>query len=348
MLRVPQTSRETIDNWSVSASGLPVRVINSLRSVDVKSIGELRRWKDSELIKLRSLGRISLGHIHRFFNTCNRISAGKFSVLNIRELLDIFLDSDELHVLTERYGLERADYRASRNYMTLQQIANQGNRTRERVRQVEETAKSELIRELARLCFQPLIEWFRDFTVEQGEIISPADLAVLQHDEFFTGYNPCSVLLLMCDLHLDRIIYRHGVFSTRPADQLKLIENAAVKFLKERSGLSPLLEVADTIRAFLPKCAESKQNRATSVVLDTLPDVGATVDGRYFIFDQDFDALLQEVMSSLPLPAHYTTATHRLNELLKSHCRKGSGYVLKALNLSQSYTRVERGVYTLV
>ena len=104
MLQVKPVGRGEIDDWTIAKSGLPVRVVNSARSEGIRTIGELRGWKDSELLRLRSLGRISLGHIRSFFALCDEISAGRKSIAEFQEIFQLFLDADESNVLILRYG----------------------------------------------------------------------------------------------------------------------------------------------------------------------------------------------------------------------------------------------------
>ena len=195
MLQVKPVSRDVIDSWPVTGSGLPVRVVNSVAPANVERIGKLRGWSDHDLLALRSLGRISLTNIRSFFKLCGQIEQGKQTFQNIREVFDIFLDNAELKVLTARYGFERQDLAASRSWATLQEIGNAEHKTRERIRQIQETATDQLSSLLATVCLQPFNDYFISYVDKLGRVATCADLAPLQNDPVLSGYNVCSILL---------------------------------------------------------------------------------------------------------------------------------------------------------
>ena len=161
MLRL--SGGRSIDAWPVDESGLPVRVVNSVLTAGVTTVGQLRAQSDQDLLALRSLGRISLGHIRSFFKLCGQIEQGKQSFNSIRELLPLFLDAPEMKVVTARYGFELEEPTASRNCATLQEIGDAEHKTRERVRQVQETAMQKLRSRLATVCLEPFYIFFAEF-----------------------------------------------------------------------------------------------------------------------------------------------------------------------------------------
>ena len=76
MLTIQPASRSEIDQWPVAEAGLPTRVINSVHSAGIHTVGQLRGCSDFDLLNLRSLGKVSLDRIHYFFKLCNRIEKG--------------------------------------------------------------------------------------------------------------------------------------------------------------------------------------------------------------------------------------------------------------------------------
>ena len=88
--------------------------------------------------------------------------------------------------------------------------------------------------------------------------------------------------------------------------------------------------------------------QATSVVIDHVPTIGATIDERYFLYDSSVKPFLMEIMKPMESPVHYRTITNRFNEQVKPLSRKGAGYILDTLNNCPGCTRVDRGIYTLM
>lgn len=344
MLQVPPIKREVIDQWPVAESGLPVRVVNSVTPEGVAKIGELRTWSDQQLLSLRSLGRISLGHVRAFFKLCGQIEQGKQSFQNIQEVLAIFLDGPELKVLSSRYGFDRRDLVAGRNKATLQEIGNAEHRTRERIRQVQETAKKRLQSRLASACLQPFVEYFCRYVAERGGAVACADLAPIQNDTTLAGHNVCGVLLLLSDLVPARIAFYHGFFSVLPEATLQALESQALEALRKEARPVPL----DALLKSIPPPERAADLRLPLMYLmDHCPAAAATVDNRYFLFAGGTQPFLVEIMKELERPAHYRTVTNAFNERVKPLSRKGAGFILEMLNANPQCTRVDRGVYDL-
>jgi hypothetical protein len=347
MLQVPPIKREAIDQWPVAESGLPVRVVNSVTPEGVTKIGQLRTWSDQQLLSLRSLGRISLGHVRAFFKLCGQIEQGKQSFQNIQEVLAIFLDGPELKVLSSRYGFDRRDLVAGRNKATLQEIGNTEHRTRERIRQVQETAKKKLQSRLSAVCLQPFFDFFCGYITERGGAVACADLAPIQNEATLAGHNVCGVLLLLSDLNAARIAYYHGFFSTLPEPALQTLESQALAVLTKEARPVPL----DAILKGIPGIPQLEHPGGTRLpvmyLMDHCPDAAATVDNRYFLFSGGTQPFLVEIMKELERPAHYRTVTNAFNERVKPLSRKGAGFILEMLNSNPQCTRVDRGIYDL-
>ncbi|MEM7395103.1 MAG: DNA-directed RNA polymerase subunit alpha C-terminal domain-containing protein, partial [Verrucomicrobiota bacterium] len=281
MFRVSPVQRKTIDNWTIKESGLSTRIINSVNAKNVKFVGDLRPLKDADLLELRSLGQISLNQIRDFFTLCNKISNGTKTFESVEEVLQIFLDEDEYDVLSARYGLLRPDLEASRSYQTLQQIGNEKNRTRERIRQVEDLAKANLRKNLAVVCLQPFVEFFVDFIKAYGYSIACTDLRSLRGERIVSGLNPCSVLLLLADLFPAEITWFNRFFSVLKLDHLELLDDAARKSLEGRAGLSTIEHVIHSVTL---EAVELEREHAAKT-LDTLlrhnTNVATTTDGHY-------------------------------------------------------------------
>ncbi|MBN1270360.1 MAG: hypothetical protein JXB04_12285 [Kiritimatiellae bacterium] len=340
-------SRETVDQWMVAESGLPIRVSNGMRSAGILRIGELRAWTDADILRQRSLGRISLGHIHSFFNLCERIEKGQQAFESIRDVLDIFLDADEFSVIASRYGFERESLRVSRKCMTLQEIGSRDGKTRERIRQIEATARKKLSSRLGSVCLQPFHDYFHGILDSLGRSAPCAQIAPLTDRAVTAGFSPCAVLLLLCDLDPTRLTFHNQFFTTLPPAQLQGLEKQALVALSQRGEPTALAEVLGSLGGAAPALAPTVAQRTVTAILEHHPLVAATVDQRYFLYSRGMAAFLAEVMKQIPLPAHFRAITQAVNDRLLPGSRKGAGYVLDALNGHPLCVRSERGVYAL-
>jgi len=347
MFAVDPVSRETIDSWSVSEAGLPTRVVNSVQMAGVDTIGQLRNWSETDLLRLRSLGRVSLDQIHYFFKLCNRIEKANQRFSAIHELLDIFLDVPQLSVITARYGCYQRDVIASRNWVTLQEIGNRENKTRERIRQVEEIGQQKLRSRMARVCLQPFYEFFATFIQQRARAIATQELVALRNHEALRELNPAGILLLLSDLHPDRIGFQNDFFTTLPQAAIHHIEQGVLDTLGNSPIPVSIDQLAQGIGSIdaLPDRADFRQ--ATAVIADHHPTIGATIDDRYFLYSTSVQPFLVELMQRMERPAHYRSVTTTFNDRVKPSSRKGAGFILDVLNRIEQCQRVDRGIYTL-
>lgn len=347
MLAVDAVSRKLIDQWPVEEAGLPTRVINSVQGAGVRTVGELRGWSDEDLLGLHSLGRVSLDQIHYFYRLCERIERGLQRFQSIQDVLDVFLDPPQLSVVSVRYGLKERDPRPSRSWVTLQEIGNRENKTRERIRQVEELGKQNLGSRMALVCMEPFLQFFMRFLDQRARVVSGEQLGVLRGHDVLGDMNPAGVLLLLSDLAPERITFHHEVFSTLKPSELDRVIDEGGTLLASRSGPVGVDEVVAAISA-LPGVSDAKMARlAVTVILDHAPEIGATLDDRYFLFSSSVQQYLLELMKQMELPAHYRAVTARYNEQVKPHSRRGAGFILDALNRNKQCIRTDRGIYTL-
>ncbi len=347
MFQVTPVKREVMDLWPVAESGLPIRVVHSMGSSGVTRIGQLRSWTDQDLLSLRSLGRISLGHIRHFFRLCHHIEQGRQYFQSIQEVMSILLDGPEMKVLAGRYGLSGRELDLSKNVLTLQEIGNAEHLTRERVRQVQATAVAKLQTRLASVCLQPFFDHFARCLGECGGVAACSDLAPAQNDPALGGYGICGVLLLLCDVAPDRFHVLHGFFSTLPARSLQAVESQAVAFLQKQARAVTLDEVLKALPALPGVERADQRRRVAACVLDHIPGVAATTDQRCFLYASGTASFLVEVLRDMNRPAHYRAVTNAFNERVKPSSRRGAGFILDQLNAHPHCMRVDRGVYDL-
>ncbi len=343
MFKVERIARERIDSWPVRGSGLPTRVVNGARLAGIQTVGQLRQKDNEELISLRAIGRISVRDIERFFDLCRRMEDGTLVFITIQEVFDLFLDGEEMDILARRYGLLRTDYQASRNFMTLQEIGNELQLTRERIRQVEKIARSNLESRLAACCLQPFQLYLTAFINSRDKVASCDDARDLEGQSWLSGYNPCSILLLLHDLNPEAYAEYRGLFSTFPAELLQRVKAAALDQLEQQGRPVPCGEV---LRA-LNGPAASWTSAALGKLLDHTEQVAAVRDGRYFLPAGASEVFLRELAEEVQRPIHYRALAARFNERLKPASRRGSGYILKLLNASPLFVKADRGYYDL-
>jgi hypothetical protein len=346
MLHVTPVGRETIDAWPVDGSGLPVRVVNSVLTAGVTTVGQLRAQSDQALLALRSLGRISLGHIRSFFKLCGQIEQGRQSFNSIRELLPLFLDGPEMKVITARYGLELEELASAGSGATLQEIGDAEHKTRERVRQIQETAIQKLRSRLATVCLEPFHGFFAGLLEARGSSATCADISALKNEAPAGGYNLCGILMLLGELHPKRITSCNGFFSTLSEQTIRTLESQAIELLNRAAKPVALDDILKSTTV-PPPTHEGQKNQLLSCILDHCTIVAATLDHRYFTYERGTEAFLVEVLKDLERPIHYRKVTNAFNDRLKPLSRKGAGFVLEALNAASRCTRVDRGIYDL-
>ena len=345
MYEAEAVSREQIDGWRLAEAGLPTRVVNSAGAAGVKTVGELRGWSDSDLLRLRSLGRVSLEHIREFFRLCGRIERSALRFGSVAEVFELFLDTAQRSVLGARYGLYQRDLAPSRSWMTLQEIGNQEDKTRERIRQIEDAAKERLGSRLAAVCLGPFRRFFVEHHSERARVVSARELGALWGHEALGGLNPSAVLLLLSDLDPETVRYRNGYFSTLTEGEIGAIESAIERRLADSPApvrLNELVTGCPPI-ASLPKPGD--RQRAVAVIAGHLPEIASTTDERFFRYDTSVHPFLLEIIGGMDKPVHYRTVTALFNERVTPASRKGAGYILDTLNRNPGCVRVDRGLY---
>ncbi len=346
MLKVEPISRETIDSWPVDESGLPVRVVNSVRPAGVATIGQLRAQTDHDLLAMHSLGHISLNHVRSFFKLCAQIEQGKQSFNSIRELLPLFLDGPEMRVVTARYGLDLKELNGARNCATLQEIGDVEHKTRERVRQIQETAVQKLQSRIAKVCLEPFYLFFTGLLESRGASATCSDLAAWNGEPVGGGYNLSGILMLLSSLQPGRITFYNDFFSTADEQAIRALESEAIEQLNRSARPIPLDEILKPM-SMSHDGGKSRTRQLLSCILNHCALAASTVDDRYFTYERGTQAFLAEILRSLDRPVHYRKVTNAFNDRLKSRSRKGAGFILEALNAAPCCTRVDRGIYDL-
>ncbi len=345
-IQKPTWTRAQIDHWPIATSGLSARVVHCLEHAGVKTIGEVRTWTDERLLALRSFGASSLRNVHWFLNWTKRLESNDASVPNFRALLREFLNRQEVFVIELRYGLTDPLFRPQMKRRTLQEIADmRGQVTRERVRQVEEAAITTLRSKLCCAVAESLeIHWAEKIQA-RGCVVSSAELAEWADDPLLGGYQPWGTLLLLSE-SLARIHLRHDYFTTLAPELLNQVEKQILQLLRSASYPVHFDKILAAISSGL-RFLDEHQTRFVSVVLDHHPEVSGTIDHRYFLPAIGAPLIVADIMRSRAEALHFHELTRLYNDRMQPHSHKGTGYILRVLNLMPDAQRVSRAVYQI-
>jgi hypothetical protein len=312
----------------------------------VKTIGELRQWSDKQLLELQNFGATSLKNVHWFFRWTDRLQKNDGQLGDCRELLREFLSRHEVFVIEQRYGLADPLFRPQMRRRTLQEIAGmRGGVTRERVRQIEETALAALRSRLCRAVAQSQeLHWANRIQVA-GCVVSSAELGDWSGDPMLGGYQPWGVLLLLSEA-LERINFRYDYFSCLPPQVLHHVEKQILQLLHEAREPVPFEKILATVSDDL-NFLNGQRPRLVTVLLDHHPEVSGTLERRYFLPAVGSPLVITDILRGESRPLHFHELTRLYNERMLPHSRKGTGYILRVLNQMPEAQRVSRAVYDL-
>ena len=343
MFTVEPIERAVVDAWPIDKAGLPVRVVNAARKAGVGTVGALHRMSPEEWGGLRSIGHLTVQQIQQYFSVCDRVERGAQTFLTVQEVFDLFLDNGELAVLSWRYGLMHPGPHASRKFMKLQEIGNELDLTRERIRQIEAAARRKLQSLLALRCLRPFYIYLQAFIRFRGGLITWTDARDLDGQAWLTDYNPCPLMLLLHDIDPSHYTAYRNTFSLWPQETMESILEKAEAQLRKHGEPVPIRQLRDELEwddaAWMPD--------TLAKLLHQSGNIAATKDNRYFLFDHASDAFLHDLLLPMERPAHFQALTQRFNNSLQPHCHKGSGYVMNVLNGSPRFVRKESGYYDL-
>lgn len=346
MLTAPAVPEVEINGWPIPESGLPARVVHSTQVAGIATIGELRGWQDSDLLNLHALGKKSLVEIHDFFGMCERLAEGRLAFAHLIELLRTFLDDDEFTVLSSRYGFDLAAPLPSGSSMTLQEIGNRTHRTRERVRQIEESAMQRLESRLCRCALAPWHDYFAGMLDTADGCMACGDLFEHTRRSLFDYSNPCALLFLLCGLNGSRITYRNGFFSLWTAKELDRLPLEIFEWLRRHGGQGQLAEACGHLQKKRPGLREAVRKHA-QLLSEHCPDIAVAADGRIFSYDDGMNRFLADVLKRFKGPANYRVIAREANEMLRPASRRGAGFWLKALRAHPEISMRESGRYEL-
>ena len=344
--RLKILTKQQIDDWPVSDSGLCARAVNCLTQAGVRTIGELRQWDDKRLLALPHFGEATLKNVRWFFRWANRLQAGNNTQADFSSLLCEFLGRDELTVIEQRYGLTDPLFRPQMKRRTLQQIAQViGGVTRERVRQVEEAAVTVLRSRLCRAISAPHEIYWANRILSRGCVVTSAELGEWADDSMLGGHQPWGVLLLLSEV-LDRIKFRYDYFACLSEPVLNQVEKQILQLLSEARDPVPFEKILATVSDEL-SFLNGQRPRLVTVLLDHHPEISGTLDRRYFLPAIGAGVVLMEILRRESRPLHFHELTRFYNARMLPHSRRGTGYILRVLTTMTGAQRVSRAVYDL-
>lgn len=264
---------------------------------------------------------------------------------SVEEVFNLFLDKDEIKVITARYNLS-VPYQPHGRRTTLQEIGRITNRTRERVRQVEERAFHKLRCNLARTCLEPFYVYFRSILTGMQGSATCRDIMQTADPSLFGDFNPCAVLALFCELQPEIFVNRGAVFSLLSHSILSGIEQRLVQILRAEQEPLPEPLLTRQFQESAPAPSPSELRAAPLIARDS-DKILSTIDGRHLL-PEHLGHVIAERMQLMTLPAHFREIASAVNDLLTPASRVGAGIVLRKLNSSSLFSRVDRGLYTLV
>jgi hypothetical protein len=342
-LKVSPITTHELDRWAVEACGLPTRVVHYARAQGWSVVSDLRRMTVAEWTALPGLGAVSAQAVQDFFSFCDQLVAGRVSFPGVREVFEQFANEEERAVLLRRYGLLREDAGISRKFMTLQEIGNDLDLTRERVRQIEENARRRLGGQLAQACLFPFYERALGLIWSADGLLDAADREGLKGVEWLSGYAPGSVLLLLNDINPGCFVVCRERFAVPPLAMWEAAEAAALAHLKsvtEPVGIEALHGALGAVGLAVGAAALGKW-------LAGHPQVAATRDGRFFLYAHGGAAFLRELLGTDAQPTHYRALTERLQARLLPESRIGSRQVLAILRRSPPFRKTAPGYYAV-
>ncbi len=141
------------------------------------------------------------------------------------------------------------------------------------------------------------------------------------------------------DLHFD-------YFSTLTPKALGRIESKVMAILRESNDLVPLDQLKQALSVEIDD-PQGHLHHVLQVVLGHHPDICGTREGYYFLPSTGTPVVIRDIFRSVERPLHFRDLTSRYNERMLPTSRKGSGFVLRILNLMPQVQRVDRAVYQL-
>lgn len=333
---------------SLSDSGMPSKLVSALQNKGIKTLEDLLEKATNEPKTLTELGDAAVKIIRKYLIIIVKLRKQQRPFDSVKELLSFFLTDNQLRLIELRYKLKAPFQNERINYSTLQNVAQENDVSRERVRQVVDDALKQLSCSLARYCF---IEYHEDFEhiIKRGRgIAKPEDFFNLRRDSRYEGYAPAKLMMMLCDCEPD-MNYCMGMFNTiSNTDKcIPQIINGLTEILKKSERPVPLKLL---LYAF-PKDfkIKSQKSRLTILqnILPTVKSIRATTQKTFFLSGKGERLLAAQILIRKGRPVHFRELLQEINTVLAPGSRIGSGLLLKILKEDPRFARALPGYYIL-
>lgn len=336
-------SRAETGRWLVANAGLPSRIAQVAKRSGLKTLGALRRMETAEIETWPSVGPRSLQALDLFWERVRQLEAGGVCFASVREWLDAFLSPVAVDVLARRFGaypLLTPDTKASQ---TLQEIGNELNLSRERVRQLEQHALRQLRQEVPRALLNPFLQRIEEQVRAAGGVLTGDDLARLPYDPYWAGWRVEGIWCLLLRVAPEPITRQRELFTTWSAEDRKTVDG----LVAECCASVPETVALKQLHARVQAGGVSYPPVALVKWLDADSRLWALSGQRYLWRAHGVEALLDAVDVRAGGPLHYRGLTAHINAHLRPAQTISPGRVLRALNRHPQWVSTVPGHYRL-
>ncbi|MDZ4199241.1 MAG: sigma factor-like helix-turn-helix DNA-binding protein [Kiritimatiellia bacterium] len=282
MISVKAVSRANIDAWPLKEAGIPVRMLTGCSRLGYETIGKIRLLRDDRILSMRGVGVTTLQEWREYLDLIGRLERGDLQFGHIRDVFNRFLDEASRDVLIRRYGLLRQDGQLSKRYHTLQDIGDELNVTRERVRQVEECAQARLASRLVQSCLDTVYILFDAFLKKNSRVLESEDFAVWKDQEIWGGFAPACIMNLLGDVRPGAWCLYRGYLSSMLPSHLAAIEKSLLRILQAMGRPIRSRELSEQTADALARFEVADSSRLIEMILRHAPGVRRTSDGLFY------------------------------------------------------------------
>jgi len=339
----------------IDSLDLSTRALNALKESGFMYVDEIIDLKKQDFLALKNIGERSVHDIEeelKRFQTFNLqpedIEAG--SLEDYIAILQKPLSRRQKDILNRRLGFY------SVHAETLENIAKDYNLSRERVRQIEKTAKKKMYSPTNRLAVKPLFSIVEEILAANGGVLCIGELTSLLLGEIPAGnLNAANVVPIIIALS-EAYEVSEGLWALPNIEPELVIEIQStakdILYQRRRAIYDKVLQEL-VIDALARKNIEAPINLIESC-LKYSKSLNINKNGYYSLAEWDFympknrTDYVQDVLKSLGRPAHYKEITQIINAMLPKEAQYSAKSIQVVLGSSPLFIRVGTGTYALV
>lgn len=347
MIEIPAQALSTVEKWPLSESGLSTRIVNACQAEKIRTVGDLRKTSPATLLRLPHFGIKSMESCRVFHSQCDRLSAGTLRIQSLREWMQYFISCDGYEVISSRYGFFRTDSGVGRKFFTLQDIANRTGRSRERIRQVEETSIRALAHELPQAGLMAAAHKVSSWLTTREGSAAWRDIDAETGWKEWDGASPASVAYYLGELFPDILTLRKGYASQLSSKTVKGACETASTLLQSLSLPISLPDLARRIQQSMPDLSRKHLHNFLQLELQHATEFICTVDGCYCgprILC--LTELCKDHLERHTTAVHFREVARQVNLRLAPEQSVGAGTVLQCLGQA-GFRRRGSGLYTI-